>query len=66
MALQKLTVAALQDGTITSDAIAEDSIDISKLSNVNLNIAPEVLEIQVSSPTAGQNKRCIYSTTTLS
>jgi len=55
MALQKLTVAALQDGTITSDAIAEDSIDISKLSNVNLNIAPEVLEIQVSSPAAGQN-----------
>jgi len=26
MAIQKLTVAALQDGTITSDAIAEDSL----------------------------------------
>ena len=47
MAIQKLTVDALADNTITDSVIADDSIDIEKLSNVNLNIAPEILEIQV-------------------
>jgi len=55
MAIQKLTVAALADNTITDSVIADDSIDIEKLSNVNLNIAPEILEIQVDAPDAGQD-----------
>src|SRR5210317_443376 len=55
MAIQKFTEAALANLTLTDAVIADNSIDISKLSNVNLNIAPEVLEIQVSSPAAGQN-----------
>ena len=61
MALQKLTVDALLDGTIDNDAIAADSIDISKLSNVDLNIAPEVLEIQVDAPAAGQDTAWLWT-----
>ena len=55
MAIQKLTVDALANNTITDSVIADDSIDIEKLSNVNLNIAPEILEIQVDAPDAGQD-----------
>jgi hypothetical protein len=55
MAIQKLTVDALADNTITDSVIADDSIDIEKLSNVNLNIAPEILEIQVDAPDSGQD-----------
>src|SRR5210317_456508 len=54
MAIQKFTEAALANLTLTDAVIADNSIDIEKLSNVNLNIAPEVLEIQVSAPAAGQ------------
>ena len=54
MAIQKFTEAALANLTLTDAVIADNSIDIEKLSNVNLNIAPEVLEIQVSAPQAGQ------------
>src|SRR5210317_99876 len=54
MAIQKFTEAALANLTLTDAVIADSSLPLSKLSNVNLNIAPEVLEIQVAAPAAGQ------------
>src|SRR5210317_432028 len=53
MAIQKFTEAALANLTLTDAVIADSSLPLSKLSNVNLNIAPEVLEIQVAAPAAG-------------
>jgi len=65
MAIDKIIATSLADNVITSDKIApgavtindipDGEITLAKLSEVDLNIAPEVLEIQVSSPTAGQN-----------
>jgi hypothetical protein len=65
MAIDKIIASSLADNAITSDKIApgavtindipDGEITLAKLSEVDLNIAPEVLEIQVSSPTAGQN-----------
>src|SRR5210317_2299474 len=54
MAIQKFTEAALANLTLTDAVIADSSLPLSKLSEVDLNIAPEVLEIQVSAPAAGQ------------
>jgi len=61
MAIQKFTEAALADLALTDAVIADNSIDIEKLSNVNLNIAPEVLEIQVSAPQAGQDTQWLWT-----
>ena len=61
MAIQKFTEAALADLALTDAVIADNSIDIEKLSNVNLNIAPEVLEIQVAAPAAGQDTQWLWT-----
>jgi hypothetical protein len=64
MAIDKLKTSSLEDnsvtspklapGAVTEDDISDSSLPLSKLSEVDLNIAPEVLEIQVSAPAAGQ------------
>ena len=64
MAIDKLKTTSLEDNSITSDKIASGAVTISdigdneismaKLSQVDLTIAPEVLEIQVDAPDAGQ------------
>ena len=62
MAIDKIIASSLADNAITSDKIApgavtindipDGEITLAKLSEVDLNIAPEVLEIQVSAPAA--------------
>jgi len=61
MTLNKLTSDALADNTIDNDSIANNSIPIEKLSNVNLAIAPEVLTIDVAAPAAGQDTQWLWN-----
>ena len=61
MTLNKLTSDALADNTIDNDSIANNSIPIDKLSNVNLAIAPEVLTIDVAAPAAGQDTQWLWN-----
>src|SRR6056300_736188 len=65
MTIAKITAKSLADNAVTSDKLAAGAVTINdisdgeitmaKLSQVDLNIAPEILEIQVDSPSAGQN-----------
>src|SRR6056300_391736 len=65
MTIAKITAKSLADNAVTSDKLAAGAVTINdisdgeitmaKLSQVDLNIVPEVLEIQVDSPSAGQN-----------
>ena len=65
MAVGKITSRAIESGAITSDQIAtgavtaidisDNEISMAKLSQVDLTIAPEVLEIQVDAPDMGQD-----------
>jgi len=61
MAIQKLALGALADSSVDNDAVVNNSIDIGKLGNVNLNIAPEVLEINVDAPAAGQDTAWLWT-----
>ena len=71
MAIDKLTTSSLEDnsvtspklapGAVTEDDIGDSSLPLSKLSEVDLNIAPEVLEIQVSAPAAGQDTQWLWT-----
>ena len=64
MAIDKLKTTSLEDSSVTSLKIAPGAVTVSdigdseismaKLSQVNLAIAPETLEIQVAAPAAGQ------------
>ena len=64
MAVGKITSRAIESGAITTDQLAtgavkaidisDNEISMAKLSQVDLTIAPEVLEIQVDAPDAGQ------------
>jgi hypothetical protein len=71
MAINKLPTAAIQINAITAEQIApgaitvndipDNEISMAKLSQVNLAIAPEVLGIQVDSPTTGQDVPWIWT-----
>ena len=64
MAVAKITTKGIADdavtsvklapGAVTENDITDGSLPLSKISQVNLDIAPEILEIQVSAPAAGQ------------
>jgi len=70
MAIDKLKTSSLEDnsvtspklapGAVTEDDISDSSLPLSKLSEVDLNIAPEVLEIQVSAPAAESTAQPTY------
>ena len=65
MAISKITTKGIADDSVTSAKLAAGAVTINdipdgeitmaKLSQVNLDIAPEVLEIQVAAPAAGQD-----------
>lgn len=71
MAVGKVIGRAIEQGAIGADQIATGAITIQdipdgeitmdKLSQVDLTIAPEVLEIQVDSPTAGQDVPWVWT-----
>jgi len=71
MAIDKLKTSSLEDnsvtspklapGAVTEDDIGDSSLPLSKLSEVDLDIAPEVLEIQVSAPQAGQDTQWLWT-----
>ena len=71
MAIDKLTTASLNDNSVTTEKIApgavqladipDGEITMAKLSQVDLSIAPEVLEIQVAAPAAGQNTAWLWT-----
>ena len=71
MAIDKLKTSSLEDnsvtspklapGAVTEDDIGDSSLPLSKISQVNLDIAPEVLEIQVSAPQAGQDTQWLWT-----
>jgi len=61
MPINKISGEAIEDNAITSDSIAANSIPIEKLSDVNLSIAPEVLEIQVAAPDAGADTTWLWT-----
>ena len=71
MAIDKLTTFSLSDNSVTTDKIApgavqladipDGEITMAKLSQVDLTIAPEVLEIQVDAPAAGQDTAWLWT-----
>src|SRR5210317_1511320 len=56
-----VTSAKLAPGAVTANDIPDSEITMSKLSQVNLDIAPEVLEIQVAAPAAGQDTAWLWT-----
>ena len=56
-----VTSAKLAAGAVTANDIPDTEIPFSKLSQVNLDIAPEVLEIQVAAPQAGQDTQWLWT-----
>src|SRR6056300_1912316 len=56
-----VTSAKLAPGAVTANDIPDSEIPFSKLSQVNLDIAPEVLEIQVAAPAAGQDTAWVWT-----
>ena len=71
MAVGKIISRAIADNAITTNQIAtnavtnadilDDAITMDKLNQVNLAIAPEVLEIQVDAPAAGQDTAWLWT-----
>ena len=71
MAISKITTKGIADDSVTSAKLAAGAVTINdipdgeitmaKLSQVNLDIAPEVLEIQVSAPQAGQDTQWLWT-----
>ena len=71
MAIDKLTTFSLSDNSVTTDKIApgavqladipDGEITMAKLSQVDLTIAPEVLEIQVDAPASGQDTAWLWT-----
>ena len=71
MALNKIKTSSIEDDSITSVKLApgavtnadipNSEITMDKLSQVDLTIAPEVLEIQVDAPAAGQDSAWLWT-----
>ena len=71
MAIDKLKTSSLEDNSVTSVKIApgavtitdigDSEISMAKLSQVDLAIAPETLEIQVDAPAAGQDTTWLWT-----
>ena len=71
MAIDKLKTSSLEDNSVTSVKIApgavtitdigDSEISMAKLSQVDLAIAPETLEIQVAAPAAGQDTTWLWT-----
>ena len=71
MAIDKLKTSSLEDNSVTSVKIApgavtitdigDSEISMAKLSQVDLTIAPETLEIQVDAPAAGQDTAWLWT-----
>ena len=56
-----VTSAKLANGAVTADDINDGELPLAKISQVNLDIAPEVLEIQVAAPAAGQDTAWLWT-----
>src|SRR6056300_1274983 len=56
-----VTSAKLANGAVTANDINDGELPLAKISQVNLDIAPEVLEIQVSAPQAGQDTQWLWT-----
>ena len=56
-----VTSAKLANGAVTANDINDGELPLAKISQVNLDIAPEVLEIQVSAPQAGQDTAWLWT-----
>ncbi len=71
MAIDKLKTSSLEDNSVTSVKIApgavtitdigDSEISMAKLSQVDLAIAPETLEIQVDAPASGQDTTWLWT-----
>jgi len=56
-----VTSAKLANGAVTANDINDGELPLAKISQVNLDIAPEVLEIQVAAPAAGQDTAWLWT-----
>ena len=71
MAISKITTKGIADDSVTSAKLAAGAVTINdipdgeitmaKLSQVDLSIAPEVLEIQVDAPASGQDTAWLWT-----